>query len=876
MAAPQDRSRRISSLFSLSGDSGSFEPKLIIPPTRARSPAGRLLKTARSMSPSQLLSNHSADFAKPRYLSADHADASPMSPASATLSVPAPTPVSATPVSATPSSNSDRRRSWRPGTRASPLVGQMSGPRLDFWTNLKDGKLPYDPTALLRGDKVSDVWNEHGDTFVYIFPRESGKGPSFRIDSSAFASSSYLTFLAHGGYTHGRQSSLADATSQLFLDVPSQPEAIRRTVVDDASRTSPPGTPPTESSEGDLQHTTSFPEFDAPISVIHLYLPVNVGSIQNGNSNGSMLSNEDIHKIITIRNLFAFLSKKPLVATFLQPTLFHVFLAISDVLKEFKFSNLDGSSLGEVPSSNFDAFVEQERLADVRQAKEKNIEALVLGERMQCLSLYNEAFVHGVGRWEEMKAMESPIFDLISRTTRSRMERASYDLDRRLKSVHARLTDFEFPSLFSGFANSTSLEEAKTVHFKAWKQAFLAFRRYLISYYKEQYGSWPPKSGNKHFKTDGLNRIVLQLLYRDLSDLYDMMVDRTSLTTRTLDGPSDADAEGESSADPLEASPRALRRIMSEYDRSSPPVQPPIPFDTPKLPSLPNTDSKLGFADHKQAARRLRDDEIDVILSASYNRDSAKRTLFLERFRSFERKSAHGKTVMELCDQRNGYWIFLYAVLQSLPMVVIDAPDLRWHQGVEYFLCQPPKGGVPWSHQDSARRKSWYGIAGGSGVVSLPSDVVDYGVEGIYRRSHCWKKAEQWSDEAERNGIQLGGAVEAPIGQYGYDKQLPDPPAPYAPPVAIVQGPNGVSGPLSIDGSLKDLPGAEPDSLSPVGRPRRQSYRKSIIDLGLESLPVPSGIDPVALRHPTAPRHNPTKSFEDILGPAQPEPLKRR
>ena len=247
--------------------------------------------------------------------------------------------------------------------------------------------------------------------------------------------------------------------------------------------------------------------------------------------------------------------------------------------------------------------------------------------------------------------------------------------------MRTRLTDFDFPSLFTGIANSTVASDVKSSHFKAWKSSFMALRKHTIAYYKDLYGAWPPKaSSKKHdFEESGLNRMVLQMLYRDLTDLYDLLVDRTSLTTRTADAHDHADEETPDVDDSL---PRALRRVMSEYDRSSPPVQPPIPFDTPVLPELPRSqvdDYRLRASGDR--SRKLTPEETNRVMDEACNPEANKPTVFLASFKVFERKAGQGRSVDELADQRNGHWIFLYAVLQALPMVVIDAPNIRLDPG---------------------------------------------------------------------------------------------------------------------------------------------------------------------------------------------------
>lgn len=100
----------------------------------------------------------------------------------------------------------------------------------------------------------------------------------------------------------------------------------------------------------------------------------------------------------------------------------------------------------------------------------------------------------------------------------------------------------------------------------------------------------------------------------------------------------------------------------------------------------------------------------------------------------------------DLVDQRIGYWLFLYVVLQSLPILVVDAPGLNFTEGVEgveYFLCEPPMGNPPWV-EDRQVRKMWYEITGGGGrVVELSADAVMFSVEATYHRSHCWLAAQR-------------------------------------------------------------------------------------------------------------------------------------
>lgn len=579
----------------------------------------------------------------------------------------------------------------------------------------------------------------------------------------------------------------------------------------------------------------------------HLYLPISLSTSHVTPAAGPLetqLSPDDVDNLVSVRNLFAFLVGQSLVATERRGTIFSIFRKISDLLKAWEFSNFDASTFGEVASSSFDNYVEELNIADVRISREKTIEAIILGESMRSMSLYTEGYVHGVGKWEEITKMKNPKINLISSKTQSRMERSAMDLMVRQKNVNTRLQDFDFPAIFSGIMNSKTYTDRKQVHFEAWRNSFMATRKYIMSYYKHKYGAWPPKASSKknNLETSGLNRLVLRSLYEDMSALYDVLVDRTNLTTRTLEG----EGPETTSDDESEVIARALRTVLSEYDRSSPPVQPPVPFDVPLLPTkdFATGDPKK---DAKARSRKLKDDEIRSILQASHNPDAVDiKHPFLAAFFDMEAKAAHGKSLDEILDQRVGQWLFLYAILNSLPMLVVDAPGVRFTDKVEYFLCLVPRSDTPWLNDDARPiQRNWYGIAGSSGVVSLPADVVENGVEGIYRRSHAWRMAEKWSQHSGLLDAQVQELLDHPSG--------PPDLADLAPPPSIAP-----SEPALRPRSLRaDSPGA-------AGRGKRES----VMMLGLEALPVPAGVSPAgAPASRSASGSQATKAtFDDILG----------
>lgn len=752
-------------------------------------------------------------------------------PGTPTLIVPGQSPT-------TPTSKKEKKKSWFGSSKKDNE--QNRGPWA--WIAGHPQRLPFDTTALASGRPIQELWENgpDGNCYVYLFPRETGRGASFKIDSAVFASSPVLCRLAFGDAYMARQPPL-DARMQgvTLYDTPPATSQRNGGKTETMSSTSSHQSTATGRMSA-LSDGSSSPE-------THLYLPIKLhnpdripSTVQPPAKAKDRLEKdpgaEDLQTLVDIRNFFAFLCGQALIATERRASFFHIFMTIAGILRSYDFSNLDGSTFGEIASNSFDLYVGEIGLADVRASREKTIEGIVLGERMKSIYLYNEAFTHAAGKHDDLVALQSQKFELLSGITKNRLVRAAMDLERRLASTRLILTDFDFPSLFSGImASKMSIERKEGVRFEAWKDGFMGFRKNLLAYLKRKYGDWPPKASSKKntLETSGLSRLVLRDLYEDLSSLYDLIADRTQLTSRTVDGISPESSDRE------EPTTRGLRSVLSEYDRSSPPVKPPIPFDMPLLPSLKSTRSDFGVGDKKKDVKaiqkKVKDDEVDKLLSHASNPDVSKST-FLDMFRDMERRAAHSCTIAEMVDLRFGQWIFMYVVLQALPMLACDAPSLKHTKGVEYFLCEPPRSGVPWANPNvaaAAGRQTWFSVGEGGGVVQLPSDVVEHGVEGIYRRSHAWVAAEKWSQANpilnsalhEQEAINRAKSMKQRRVDTMSSTRLTTDGLPAPPPKDHLLTP--VAGPG---------PGSRPSS--------RQGNRNSSIGLNLEALPLPYGVTP--------------------------------
>ena len=178
-------------------------------------------------------------------------------------------------------------------------------------------------------------------------------------------------------------------------------------------------------------------------------------------------------------------------------------------------------------------------------------------------------------------------------------------------------------------------------------------------------------------------------------------------------------------------------------------------------------------------------------------------------------------------------------------MLVVDAPALQYTQDVEYFLCQAPRLGVPWAREDPTAKRNWYGVAGSDKIVSLPSDLISYGTEGTFRRSHCWLMAEKWTASSTLLATAVAETLQPP---------LPPPPG---------------SGLLTANPTH-----SPPGSPENIGR----SNRHSIVEMGLEALPLPGGVVPdvggsaghgISQRPVSGHWSDPNRTFDQILGGQQ-------
>lgn len=698
--------------------------------------------------------------------------------------------------------------------------------------------IPYDLTQLLHGDRLGELWDPSGDVIVHLYPESSGRNPTFRVHSSLFADSRSLNYLTEPNVEHLQKLQLGE----------------------DAFG------PPLQDAHAGHHRDLSIPQIMPPVlQPKALYLPL---ELEADYSNPvATPQGDDLELIVLYRNFFAFLGGGALVSTPRQVSLFSIFMGISSILKRLAYTNRDGSTFGDIPDSSFARYVDELRLNDLRASREKTIEAIVLGENMKYWPLYNEGFVHAAGRLEDIKSIKSPKFSKISPVTANRLERAALDVEARLALLHSRLDEFEYPSIFSGIANSQTATEAKLVRFKAWRLAWIDMRKFVLAQYKRRYGAWPPKAKSKknNFDQDGLNRRLVREMYDDFCNLYDMLVNPREMTDRATDLMPMAEEKGVS-----ETIQHALRSMESEFDRSTPPVIPPIPFDTPLIPSLDQSFKGGNYlTSQKGGSAKLKANQINEVLLGSYNREYIKPSPFVQEFMAYERRLAAGATLDQIVDYRCGQWLFVYVVLQSLPMTAIDARGVTYGEGVEYFLFEAPRGGKPWMREDTLSSKAWFNVKSAGQTISLPADVLDHQPEGVYRRSHCWVIANQWLADAGK----LPSVVPGTPTEDDYQPRYPS----FESPVRPMS--HGTRSPLQLSPAqspaIRPMTPTNPHEstrslLSQSALGKSSSYTNLQLDLEQVAAPASKAPRPVS-------QYNPSITFDSILGAGpSPKPDKKK
>ncbi|KAL7268276.1 hypothetical protein RUND412_009109 [Rhizina undulata] len=614
----------------------------------------------------------------------------------------------------------------------------------------------------LRGRKDLELWFPDGDTLIYLADRPApprnpqglykppAPQPSFRVRSSVLRATESPFLIA----TLEESSRDQPPSSQAFHADPISPTSMDFEYLQ-RSRTRDHPVSPTSMDSEYLQrprtrdhqppHTLSTGDGEEGIQY-RLYFPAPMGAHKTAT----------LRHHLTTRNFFAILFDRCLVGItlgqalldlvertdlYLTPTTLsydYVDRGLSEI--ESPYGAFIGSPRDNDPKIwNLSTqrfimeYLRRREFDDVRNWPEGAAGLVVWAERAATSSAYlgggnlgmggiealwREGFVHctgmlskleGGGEWREI----SPI-------TKALIDRASLEIQVRVANSDQRLSSFGFADMWP--VTSAGVPPARF--------AFDKFQKFLIRHYHDRFGAWPPQT------TDGrLSRMVYVQLQNDFAALYDYLVDRdASWSPPNLQ-------RGQNTPRIFKPGNQIFRAdddnlpftdiLIAFDDRHN---YPHIPHPFPLVPEAvaarriqaPPATSTRFF--HPASARRdsaaaasAQEKAAALSLSESTNIESLLLTstsnLLVDAFARYEKTQQHE---IDPHDARKGRWILIYGIIQTLATVAVDAPGVRWKEGVDYFLCAKLRGTPPWRGGD------------------------DFGEERCQFRSHCWTVPRTW------------------------------------------------------------------------------------------------------------------------------------
>lgn len=578
--------------------------------------------------------------------------------------------------------------------------------------------------ANLKVKQNPELWDDDGDTLVYMYVRGSTSKPppSFRINSSIIYESGSATFI----------NQLRDT---------SVPEGWPRFCPSDLPS-------PVDSRSGrDTVTSGHFPHHPLSCSVSNSDID-NVEPLHALELSRSQLakSPEGIrHEIyvawpgpecglhstvwhIATRNFFAVLYNANNVV---GVTLFESLSRLFERIKTYS----DYLDRNTNKATWITSYMVRHQFDDVRNNPSFAASLLAFSELpgVRWRLGYIEAFVHCVGMLN-MGLQTVAEWHYITPLTRVFLQNASLELEDRIHRAQAWLFSFDFMDMWP----VTGVPRSST------QGCFDRFRKWLCRYYEGVFLHWPPGNNQTWLTHDMVIR-----LRNDFHALYDYLVDRDII----FDGSEYRPGQKWVIASKVGQSFRAdtpelpLTDILLRFDDCNgfPHIPHPYPITPPSTPAHPKPKTSfiskrsLSHGETIDHSRRkaLSYSEASNVYTL---RDQYMHTDLVTHFIKFEQSD-----MLEYVDPfeaRRSRWILIYGVLQVLATVSVDHPSLRFKSGVQYHISPQMKGVVPWAEPGSPPEP-----------------------EAEHKKSHCFVVPGTWTPTAPK----ARPGTHKPIlwGQYG-------------------------------------------------------------------------------------------------------------
>lgn len=526
---------------------------------------------------------------------------------------------------------------------------------------------------------------------------------------------------------------------------------------------------------------------------------------------------EQLRYQVTTRNIFAVLCHVSLVGLSLHQALTDLLARLEEYVPQNQVDNV----------LTIMSYISARGIDDVRNDAETAIGLLAWSEdpKVRWEEAWREAFVHVAGLYGTSRGrllMESSAdFKKISPITRALLERASLETQLRVQAAEERLAAFSFSDMWPMSISVVSSASGTLVSSSA-KEVADRLQRFLVEHYRHVFGGrWPPPPPSngalQEVSADGdepmwLTRTVTRALQRDFGALYDYVVNRDIIwdmsETRASRKWLMVSDSGNKAFD-ADTTDLPMTDILIEFDNKqrfphiphpyplvpeSIPTQPtsPAAANSGTSPTNPNNNGSTNFlkrrgvrtdsdasaptaGTHRAAAieRRIQlayTESTNVyILGSDFTQSD-----LLDAFVKFEKADRIGDVDPSLA--RRARWVLLYGILQTLASVSVDAPNVRFREGVSYHLCPQLKGArlPPWS----SSKKSRHG--GGSGVSRHHHHHHQQFPEAAHELSHCWVVPAMWTasnTSASEDDEASGDVLPPTLPPLSLDHGFPYPPA---------------------------------------------------------------------------------------------------
>jgi hypothetical protein len=566
-----------------------------------------------------------------------------------------------------------------------------------------------------------ELWDECGDTFVYMYMRGSKTKPppSFRIDSRV----------------------IQESGSQIFIDKlfnPVEPEGWPRFYPHDETIG---GSSPEDSNDSYEGYRNGVPlGMHSPMSDRDALRSLDVSKGLTGRAPRGIRheiyvpwpgAETGIHSTIwhiTTRNYFAVMyDANALVGTTLHEAMFKLFERVT------MYPDYLDRHISKV--AWLTDYIVRHKFDDVRNNPSYAASLLAFSENpgVQWREGYIEAFVHCTGMLN-MGLQTIPEWRYITPHTKMFLQNASMEIEERIHRAQAWLLSFDFNEMWPITSAPSS----------AARGCFDRLRKWLCKYYENAFLHWPPT--NEH---TWLTHDMVVRLSNDFHGLYDYLVDRDVLFDGSEYRPGQKWAILSKSGQPFRADMHDLpfTDILLGFDARH--KFPHLPHPYPQVPlSVPvQSKSKSAFTLKKPTspADLLAQSRRKALSYAEASnvyilRDQYMHTDLVTNFIRFEQSDMLDS--LDPLEARRGRWILIYAILQVLATISVDSPNLRYKEGAQYHLSPQMKGVVPWAERGSP-----------------PEEEADH------TRSHCWVVPSTWGPPV----VKARAGAHKPIiwGQFG-------------------------------------------------------------------------------------------------------------